>query len=190
MTRWDIIPRGDWLAGILYPGRLTRWDIIPRGDWLAGILYPGDWLAGISHPGEIDTPGYYTLGRLTRRDIIPQGDWLAGISYTREIDSLGYYIREDWLAGILYPREIDSSGYHTPGRFRKIWITRRNLNQNRKNSSVDQAGLNVENNGGRKPRWAVPLKPYIRVSLKDKLPNLVPVKTNRIGKYLLLFYQK
>ena len=47
----------------------------------------------------------------TRQGMMPQGDCLARV----------------W-----YPREIDSPGYHTPGRFLKILITRRNLNPNRK----------------------------------------------------------
>ena len=44
---------------------------------------------------------------------------------------------ENWLLGVWYlppsPGEIDSPGYHTPGRFlRKILLTLRNSNQNRK----------------------------------------------------------
>ena len=77
LTCRDMIPRGDWLARVIYsgeidllgydtPGRLTRQGIIHRGDWLARVWYPG----------ETDSPGVS----------YPRGDWLPGVSYPRESD--------------------------------------------------------------------------------------------------------
>ena len=78
LTQRIMIPRGDWLRAVWYPGeidsaqydtpgRLTPCSMIPRGDWLSAVLYPG----------EIDSAQYDTPGRLTQRSMIPRGDWLA-----------------------------------------------------------------------------------------------------------------
>ena len=66
--------------------------------------YPAGWIYCKFH------------GKMTTRGLIPREDWLAGVLYLGEIE--------------LFP------GCDTPGIFRKIRITRRNLNQNKKKYSI------------------------------------------------------
>ena len=95
-----------------------------------GIIPLGDWFCGVWYPGEIDSPGYDNPGRLTLR-------------------SMNMIPRAFWHCAVRYP-----------GRFKKIRITQRIPNPNKKKIShwsVTQAGSNYEKAGGRKSRCTVPL---------------------------------
>ena len=63
--------------------------MIPQGDWLAGVLYPGEIDSRVYHMylGEIDSPGYHTPGRLTRRAGFHTLG--KGVSYPEEIEKFG-----------------------------------------------------------------------------------------------------
>ena len=65
---------------ILGLNKLTVSGMIPLGDWLARVRYPGEPCFGEFC---IDSPGYDTPGRLTLRGIIPWGD--RKIWITRQI---------------------------------------------------------------------------------------------------------
>ena len=56
--------------------------MIPWGDWLAGVSYPGESCFGgffikspgyDMYPGEIDSQGYDNPGSLTRQGMRPRG---------------------------------------------------------------------------------------------------------------------
>ena len=168
-----MIPRGDWLCAVWYPGRLTHRGIIPRGDWLAGVSYPGesglaDFLLtrGVWYPGKIDSQWYHTPGRLTRRGMIHRGDWLAGVWYPRETDSLGY----------------DTLGRQIFGL--KIRITQRILNQNIKyfNPLVSGTGSFElwKKNWGQKSRWTATfslfriIKQHLKFNQKEESNIYLP----------------
>ena len=117
--------RFHWVIRILVLKKLTRRGMIPWGDWLVRLSYPGEIESSGNHTGTAVPRGRHILADflLTRRGIIPRGDWLAGVSYPREIDSPGYHT----------PRRLTRQGI-IPWRVKKlkIRITRRIINKNRK----------------------------------------------------------
>ena len=138
---------------------------------------PGhEWLCAVWYPWEIDSAQYDTPGRFLRKFWINKRNldqWkyfnplLSGPGWlelwkeqVKNLVGLSLSIgsrKVIWLTGVWYPGEIDSAQYHTPGRFIKIRITRRKLNQNRKyfNPLVSGPGwfkwwkqIDVKNLGG------------------------------------------
>ena len=71
--------------------------MIPRGDWLARVWYPGESCFGGFC---IDSPRYDTPGRKTRQSIIPRGDWLAGVWFPGRLTRQGITPRGDWTIWI------------------------------------------------------------------------------------------
>ena len=88
----------------------------------------------------------------------------------------------------LTPGEIGLPGYHTLGRFRKIPITRRNLNQNQKkfNPLVSDPGrFEWWKYGGQTSCWTVPLNHHHHQGMNPLLAQLITSYTVQILRAVL-----
>ena len=132
---WLLTPWGhEWLPALWYPGAPR--SIIPQGDFLRKF--------------ELFCENIITQDRMMKKTVCRKSRWNVPLNRIRKshMTPRSMITRGDWLHAVC----------HTPGRFRKVWTTRRNLNQNRKyfNPLVSGPGkfewwksLNVENRGRR-----------------------------------------
>ena len=135
-------------------------NVLRIGCWLPGVIsdsphYDTLGLPAVSYPREIFYAKFelfceniITQDRMMKKTVCRKSRWNVPLNRIRKnhMTPRSMITRGDWLHAVC----------HTPGRFRKVWTTRRNLNQNRKyfNPLVSGPGkfewwksLNVENRG-------------------------------------------
>ena len=144
------------------------------------MILQGDWFCAVWYCGEINSGQYDTVRRFLQTNFINSGEILTkienilthwSVAQVRIMKKLevkhliGMSLlrgsgKVTWLPSVWYCGEIDSAQYDTPGRFRKIWIARQNLNQNQKYVepfwSVAQAISIYAKTWG--SRWTFPLR--------------------------------